>query len=597
MATVFLARDTDLRREVAIKVLFPHLYKRREVVARFQREARAAASLDHANILRVLDVGGGGEPSEEGTSDPPYIVLELVRGANLDDFEWPDNEPPHAEVVAAIGVVMCDALAVAHAAGIVHRDIKPANAMVADGGRVVLADFGVARVADEDSVVTRTGALLGTPAYMSPEQATGAVLDARSDLYSLGAMLYQLATGSLPFTGNAAKVVGSIVAGDFVKPLRRRPAMGRELSRIIEKLMSLEADDRYRDAASAGAALAELVAAAGLGEPGELLARYFEDPAAESGKMRPSLIASTLVRARAASDASEIPKAIALADRVLALDADNEEAKTLVDSLGSSPNGLRWITGGVLLTVGVAALLFFMWPSSDEPAIAMADAADGSLIAMALDAAPAIVSDDAAVEIVATAPIDAGNAVVAIRPQTPRRRADATPVRSGPPDAGARVAVALPADAAPVTAVAKTGIFEFRTDSWCNLTIDGVPKGRLQGKKSMVVAIGERRLTCSQPSTGVNWSRTVTAKAKPVKVVILLRAIVEVRIAITGGDSVRIGGRTYKRGAVVKLKQGSHEVVVLKNGAKLKTEWVTVPRRTSCILRDKPRLDCYSPGS
>ncbi|HTJ40889.1 MAG TPA: serine/threonine-protein kinase, partial [Kofleriaceae bacterium] len=217
MATVYRARDRELRREVAVKVLFPHLAKKHDVVRRFSREARAAAGLEHPHILRVYDVGGG----ELAGGDPPYIVMELVRGgASLRDLA--EHGPPLcAELVASMGAVLCDALAVAHARGVVHRDVKPGNVLVAAGGRLLLADFGVARIDDDDSVVTRTGALLGTPSFMSPEQAQGSEIDARSDLYSVGASLYQLATASLPYAGPTAKVVAQIVAGTLTPPLRR----------------------------------------------------------------------------------------------------------------------------------------------------------------------------------------------------------------------------------------------------------------------------------------------------------------------------------------------------------------------------------------
>ncbi|HEU0035147.1 MAG TPA: serine/threonine-protein kinase, partial [Kofleriaceae bacterium] len=225
MATVYRARDRELRREVAIKVLFPHLAKRAEVVRRFHREARAAAGLEHPNILRIYDVGGG-----EG--DPPYIVMELIRGRTLLQ-EIEQRGAILAEVAACIGALLADALAAAHAAGIIHRDIKPSNVLIAPGGRLLLADFGVARLETEDSLVTKTGALLGTPAYMSPEQASGDTATAKSDLYSLGATLYQLATGSLPYTGSTARVIAQIASGALVPAVRRRADVGPDLSRVI----------------------------------------------------------------------------------------------------------------------------------------------------------------------------------------------------------------------------------------------------------------------------------------------------------------------------------------------------------------------------
>src|SRR4029079_19307456 len=164
----------------------------------FRGGGAAAAGVKRGNILRIYDVGGG-----EG-DDPPYIVMELIRGRTLLQ-EIEQRGAMLAEIAACIGALLGDALAAAHAAGIIHRDVKPANVLIAPGGRLLLADFGVARLETEDSLVTRTGALRGTPAYMSPEQASGDIATARSDLYSLGATLYQLATGTLPYSRSPAQ--------------------------------------------------------------------------------------------------------------------------------------------------------------------------------------------------------------------------------------------------------------------------------------------------------------------------------------------------------------------------------------------------------
>src|SRR5688572_15932521 len=236
MASVYRARDSELRRDVAVKVLFPHLAKKADITRRFQREARAAAVLEHPNILRVYDVG-------TGAGTPPFIVMELVRGHSLREVAEAHG-PMLAELVAGVGVLMCEALAVAHAAGIVHRDVKPGNVMLTDDGRLLLADFGVARLDDDDSLVTKSGALLGTPSFMAPEQALGNPVDARSDLYSVGASLYQLATGGLPFSGPTAKIVADASRGAAQPALRRRPAVGVELSRFIERMMSPDPDKR-----------------------------------------------------------------------------------------------------------------------------------------------------------------------------------------------------------------------------------------------------------------------------------------------------------------------------------------------------------------
>src|SRR5689334_7978236 len=308
MATVFRARDRELRRDVAVKVLFPHLARRADIVKRFHREARAAAGLEHPNILRIYDVGGG-----EG-EDPPYIVMELIRGRTLLQ-EIEQRNAILAELVACIGALLADALAAAHAAGIIHRDVKPANVLIAQGGRLLLADFGVARLETEDSLVTRTGALLGTPAYMSPEQASGDVTTARSDLYSLGATLYQLATGSLPYSGSPARIISLIAAGALVPPVRRRPSYGLDLSRLVERAMATDPTSRPQSATAFAAELRALAATGGLGDPTEELAAYFEDPEAFLRARTKAVVTAVVAAARSAITESRLPRAMALADR------------------------------------------------------------------------------------------------------------------------------------------------------------------------------------------------------------------------------------------------------------------------------------------
>ena len=323
MATVYRARDRELRREVAVKVLFPHLARKGELVQRFHREARAAARLEHPHILRIYDVGG------DAGDDPPYIVMELVRGRTLLS-EVEERGPMLAEIVACIGVLLADALAVAHAAGIVHRDLKPANVLVTADGRLLLADFGVARIENDDSLVTRTGALLGTPAYMSPEQARGDTATTKSDLYSLGATLYQLATGGLPYSGSPAKVIASITSGPPMPAQRRRPAVGADLSRAIDHAMASAADARPADAAAYAKELAAIVKAGGLGDPGDEATAYLADPNAFLRDRTPSVISALVTAAEAAIADEKLPRAMALADRASALAPDDPQVTALV---------------------------------------------------------------------------------------------------------------------------------------------------------------------------------------------------------------------------------------------------------------------------
>jgi len=335
MATVFRARDRELRRDVAVKVLFPHLARRAEVVRRFHREARAAAGLEHPNILRIYDVGGNepsSDPRARGEVDPPYIVMELIRGRTLLQ-EVEQRGPLLAEVVACIGALLADALAAAHAAGIIHRDIKPSNVLMAQGGRLLLADFGVARLETEDSLVTRTGALLGTPAYMSPEQASGDTATARSDLYSLGATLYQLSTGQLPYSGSPAKVMSAIATGALVAPIRRRASVGPDLSGAIEHLMQAEIGARPESAAAVAAELRRIAAAGGLGDPAEELVAYGADPEGFLRARTASVVGALVKAAGRAIEDERLPRALALADRATALAPDAPEVVALVQTV------------------------------------------------------------------------------------------------------------------------------------------------------------------------------------------------------------------------------------------------------------------------
>src|ERR687892_209294 len=189
MAKVYLASDRVLERQVAVKVLSPPYAQDPSFVERFRREARSAARLSHPNIVAVFDSGSD--------ADQPYLVMEYVAGQSLAELLARQGRlaPRRA---AELAVQVCAALAAAHAQGLVHRDVKPANVLVGDDGQVKVADFGIAKAA-ATATLTGTGTVLGTAAYLSPEQAQGVPVDARSDLYSLGCVLYELLCGSPPF--------------------------------------------------------------------------------------------------------------------------------------------------------------------------------------------------------------------------------------------------------------------------------------------------------------------------------------------------------------------------------------------------------------
>jgi eukaryotic-like serine/threonine-protein kinase len=190
MATVYLARDTELERPVAIKILAENLAQDEALRRRFLREARLAARLSHPNVVSVYDAG----ENEQGR---PYIVMERVEGRTLADLVRERGRLPADEAVA-LAVQACHGLAHAHAAGLVHRDVKPQNLLLTRDGRLKIADFGIARAA-ETTALTQQGTVLGTAAYLSPEQASGEEVTAATDVYGLGAVLYELLTGRPPY--------------------------------------------------------------------------------------------------------------------------------------------------------------------------------------------------------------------------------------------------------------------------------------------------------------------------------------------------------------------------------------------------------------
>src|SRR5688572_15357218 len=205
MATVYRARDTRLDRLVALKVMHPHLQGAKEARTRFAREAVTIARLKHPNILEIYDYSG-----EEG--DTHYIATELLTGPTLKQLVDQHPDMP-AEIAACLAILIARALGAAHAEGVIHRDVKPENVMMHENKAVKLTDFGIAQLVDMQGMTT-TGQVLGSPAHMAPEQIEGRDCDARSDIFSLGTVLYLLATGELPFQGrNPHQVLKQIAEG------------------------------------------------------------------------------------------------------------------------------------------------------------------------------------------------------------------------------------------------------------------------------------------------------------------------------------------------------------------------------------------------
>ena len=364
MATVYRARDSSLDRLVALKVLHPHLQRTSEARARFTREAKSVARLRHPHILEIYDYSGE-------ASDETYIAAELLTGPTLKDFVLKHKDVP-PEVAAVMALQLAEALGEAHANGIIHRDVKPENVLIHEDRCVKLTDFGIAHMVDTHTF-TATGQILGSPGHMAPEQVEGGTCDARSDVFSLGTVLYFCATGRLPFIGsNPHHLLKLLLDGEYPDPLRIRPVIGEELARIMNKALSRAPADRYQSAGEVTAELRAFLSEMGINDPDEMLARYLSDPEAVSRELHEQSLERLLTVGASAAKAGDVPKAQAALSRALALDDGNDRALKLLGSLGR-----RRLRRNTLFAIAATTLL-----------VAMAGAGYAAWLQVAIDTRP-----------------------------------------------------------------------------------------------------------------------------------------------------------------------------------------------------------------
>ena len=338
MAEVHRGRDIRLGREVAIKVLRSDIARDPTFQARFRREAQAAASLNHPAIVAVYDTG----EDSVAAGDVPYIVMEYVEGRTLRDV-LKDEGVMEVNAAMSFAADICAALDFSHRNGIVHRDVKPGNVMITPAGAVKVMDFGIARAVSDSSVtMTSTAAVIGTAQYLSPEQARGESVDARSDVYSAGCLLFELVTGGPPFTGDSPVAVAyQHVREDPRPPSTINPAVPPGLDAVVLKAMSKNPANRYQSAADMRTDLLRAVAG-----------QRVEATPVMSDSDRTAMIApATGTRYRAAA----APAALPVLD-----DAEDDQ-----DSQRRRRIGFAVLTVALLALAGAAVALFLLLNNND----------------------------------------------------------------------------------------------------------------------------------------------------------------------------------------------------------------------------------------
>jgi eukaryotic-like serine/threonine-protein kinase len=367
MATVYRAHDKRLARDVAVKVLHPHLRENGEIAHRFAVEAKAVAKLRHPNIVEVFDVS-----SEQETEQ--YLVVELVRGPTLRKLLTDRGVMP-PEVGAALLLELLAGVAHAHASGVVHRDVKPENVLIehrasraptsakdpvssssapsGDRLSVKLTDFGIAKLLDAQGV-TSTGQVLGSPAHMAPEQIEGGDVDGRADVFGLGVLFYECIVGHLPFQGNnPAQVLRRVLDGVYAPAERERPTVGKRWSQILDRALARNADDRFPDATAMREAIVAELARLEVVAPRTTLETWLDDPSSDH---EGPLVLRLVQLGHAARKSGDAVSAAADFNRALAYTPNDPTLLRIVSSMHRSEARARLARRTAPLVLGAIVL-------------------------------------------------------------------------------------------------------------------------------------------------------------------------------------------------------------------------------------------------
>jgi serine/threonine-protein kinase len=391
MGVVYEGFDPLIERTVAIKTILPSQLSGEEatnVLARFKREAQAAGRLNHPGIVAVYDYGEeiadddhtlvAGVDAQAGQR-VAYIAMEFVKGRELRDF-FEANERFALKDVERLMSEILDALSHAHAHGVVHRDMKPANLIVLADGKVKIADFGIARV--EKSELTQVGTIMGTPAYMSPEQFMGQPVDGRSDIFSCGVILYQFLTGEKPFTGNSTTIMFKVLHEEPLAPSLLNVALPAVFDLVVKKAMAKNPDERYQSAQEFSQAIRATLGAAGANGPASSLV----DPDRTELSL-PPVAPAAVARTPASAPKAVQPEPPAAAPTQLPAKAIETKAK-------SSTTLIAAVLAGVTV-LGAGSYVFLRGGTSNAPTSAAQTPAASTQVAAVPPAAPPVAAEPA----------------------------------------------------------------------------------------------------------------------------------------------------------------------------------------------------------
>jgi serine/threonine-protein kinase len=509
MATVFRARDTQLGRDVALKVMSMVHAARGGAGERFRREAHAVAALKHPAIVEIYDFVSATD------SEPSYIVVELISGPTLRTLLEERGGRFLPEIAALIALPLAEALGAAHEHGVIHRDVKPDNVMIETSGessRVVLTDFGVAHITGMETM-TATGALVGSPAYMSPEQSRGHEVTAAADLWSFGAMLYELVTGVVPFSGkDPFTMIAAIVRGTFRRPSQVVATVGPDFEAMIMRCLKASPAERYPSASALATDLREFTRTAGLVPEAKALRRFLDEPDAMLADLRPRVADMAVERARQFARRGQLARALAEIGHATAYVPSHAGADKLLRRLSASRIAIKIavVAAGLLAALGIVlAAKPLLTPNVPAPVAPIASPV-ASPIASPAGTTPAPVRKAQAVA-PPTAPAPTTSAASA-KSRASRRThaavnapatsvAESTPVSALPPQPAApAIAPAVAFAPSPKREAEQTRagtIALFAKGGFCYPSLDDHPAGDLM-PVFRDIAPGKHRIYCSR---------------------------------------------------------------------------------------------------